>query len=54
MKAYNPKDWFKVLFDIQKSDTLWKLFPLMIFVAVYSLGIAYWEIEYLKLSEKAG
>jgi ion channel-forming bestrophin family protein len=53
MKAYNPKDWFKVLFDIQKSDTLWKLFPLMIFVAVYSLGIAYWEIEYLKLSEKS-
>ncbi|MFA6058515.1 MAG: bestrophin family protein [Taibaiella sp.] len=53
MKAYNPKDWFKVLFDIQKSDTLWKLFPLMIFVAIYSLGIAYWEIEYLKLSEKS-
>jgi putative membrane protein len=53
MKAYNPKDWFKVLFDIQKSDTLWKLFPLMLFVAVYSLGIAYWEIEYLKLSEKS-
>lgn len=53
MKAYNPKDWFKVLFDIQKSDTLWKLFPLMLFVAVYSLGIAYWEIEYLKLSENS-
>jgi putative membrane protein len=53
MKAYNPKDWFKVLFDIQKSDTLWKLFPLMLFVALYSLGIAYWEIEYLKLSENS-
>lgn len=51
MKAYNPKDWFKILFFFQKSDTLIKLFPLLIFIAAYSAGIAYWEIHYLKLSE---
>jgi putative membrane protein len=53
MKAYNPKEWFKVLFFIPKSDTLRILFPLMIFVAIFSAGIAWWEIEYLKLSEKS-
>ncbi len=53
MKAYNPKDWFRVLFFIHKSDTLWKLSPLMLFVFLYSLGIAYWEISYLKISDKS-
>lgn len=51
MKAYNPKEWYKILFFFQKSDTLIKLFPLLIFIAAYSVGIAYWEIHYLKLSE---
>jgi putative membrane protein len=50
MLIYNPKDWIKFLFRIHKSDTLRKLFPLMIFVALYSAAIAYWEMEYLHLS----
>lgn len=53
MQIYNPKDWFAVLFHIQKSDTLRMLFPYMIFVAAFSLGIAYWEIEYLHLSQSS-
>ncbi len=50
MQIYNPKDWYEVLFHIHKSDTLRKLFPYIIFVALFSAGIAYWEIEFLHLS----
>jgi len=53
MKAYNPKDWFRILFFIQKSDTLIRLAPLMTLIAVYSLGIAYVEDYVLKLSEES-
>lgn len=35
---------------MHRSDTARKLFPLILFVVLYSLGIAYWEIEYLHLS----
>lgn len=49
MKIYNPKDWFRGLTTIGSSDTLRKLWPLMLGIAVYCLLIAYWEINYLKL-----
>ncbi|SEN80516.1 putative membrane protein [bacterium A37T11] len=52
MIVYNPKDWFQALFSLQRSDTVRKLFPLILLIALYSGGIAFWEIEYLKLSEK--
>ncbi|HEX5024721.1 MAG TPA: bestrophin family ion channel [Agriterribacter sp.] len=50
MIIYNPKDWFSIVFQFHKSDTIRKLFPLMLLIAVYSGLIALWEIEYLKLS----
>ena len=53
MLIYNPKDWVHFLFRIHKSDTLRKLFPLMFFVFIFSVGVAYWEIEYLHLSDKS-
>jgi len=53
MLIYNPKDWLHFLFRLHQSDTLRKLFPLMIFVMIYSLAVAYWEIEYLHLSDKS-
>lgn len=49
MQIYNPKDWIKALTSANKSDTLRKLWPWMLAVAVYCLAIAYWEINYLKL-----
>lgn len=52
MEIYNNKSWFGV-FIIAKSDTIWKLFPLLLLVCFYSLGVAYWEIEHLHLSEKS-
>lgn len=51
MIVYNPKDWFHSTFSLHRSDTARKLFPLIMALAVYSAAIAYWELEYLKLSE---
>ncbi len=51
MLAYNPKDWFKIIFLMRKSDTASRLMPLLIFVAVYSSVIAFVEIRFLNLSE---
>src|ERR1700709_981607 len=53
MKAYNPKEWYKILFFIQKSDTLIRLFPLLVFVALYSVGVVYLEKHYLKMAEES-
>jgi putative membrane protein len=51
MISYNPKIWFTYIFRIRKSDTFSKLFPLIIFIALYSGIIAYLELEYFKLTE---
>lgn len=53
MIIYNPKDWFLFVFKIHKSDTLRKLAPLLLIIGLYSLGIAYWEMEYLHLSSNS-
>lgn len=53
MKAYNPKQWFKILFFIQKTDTLVRLAPVLIGVFAYTLGIAYLELEYLGLNKNS-
>lgn len=50
MLIYNPKNWFGTIFQFHKYDTVRKLTPLMCFMVVYSLVIAFWEIEYLHLS----
>jgi len=53
MKIYNPKEWFKAIFFIHKSDTLRALFPYLLLTAAYSGGIAYLELEVLNLSAKS-
>jgi putative membrane protein len=50
MIAYNPKDWFTFIFRVHKSDTVRKLFPMMVAIALYSWLIAYLELNHLKLS----
>lgn len=50
MIAYNPKDWFTFIFRLHKSDTVRKLFPMMIAIGLYSWLIAYIELNYLNLS----
>ncbi len=52
MIAYNPKDWFTFIFRLHKSDTVRRLFPMMIAIGVYSWLIGYLELTYVKLSSK--
>ncbi|NHE58729.1 bestrophin family protein [Cyclobacterium plantarum] len=51
MFYYNPKDWLNAIFRITKSDTIRTLMPSLVFMALYSWGIVYLEVYYLKLSE---
>nr|WP_068892394.1 bestrophin family ion channel [Pedobacter panaciterrae] len=51
MINYNPKDWFTFIFHIHKADTIRKLWPLMISVAIFSGIIAFLELNYLRLAE---
>lgn len=53
MLIYNPKDWFGIIFQFHKADTIRKLSPLMLFFMLYSLLIAFVEIGYLHLSDKS-
>lgn len=51
MIIYNPKEWLHAIFSFKGSDTARTLAPLLLIIAVYSGGIAFWELEYLNLSE---
>lgn len=53
MKVYNTKDWAQFVFLISRSDTLFKLAPMILFMLIYSLGVAYVEIHYFKVSEES-
>ena len=53
MKVYNPKDWLHTITYLTKSEQSKKIFPLLILVGLFSYGIAYLELEYLKLSDKS-
>lgn len=45
MKAYNPKDWSKLIFHFHKSDSFRMLLPAMIGLVVYSSVLTYLEVE---------
>jgi len=51
MISYNPKEWFSFIFKIHKADTVRKLAPMLIGIAIYSGGIAFLEMEYWNLSD---
>lgn len=53
MIPYNPKIWFDYIIRFRKSDTLRKLLPAILFIAVYCGIIAYLEIEYFKLEKNS-
>ncbi|AWO00417.1 hypothetical protein DLD77_01185 [Chitinophaga alhagiae] len=52
MINYNPKDWFTFIFRIHKADTVKRLFPMFVAIALYSAAIAWLELEVFRLSEK--
>ena len=53
MRVYDSKEWTSFIFRITKSDTVYKLYPYIIFIMIYSAIIAFIEIELLDLSDKA-
>lgn len=52
MRSYNPKEWSKIILDFHKSDTLRKLIPVLIGMAVYACIIAYVELHYISTARK--
>lgn len=53
MISYNPKDWLRFLFTLHRTDTVRQLFPLIVFIGIYSWGIVYLEANYLKLTQNS-
>lgn len=51
MITYNTKDWFTFIFRFHKADTLRKLTPMIIAIAIYTGLVAYLELEYLNWSK---
>ena len=50
MVSYNPKEWFTYIFRIHRADTIRKLAPLLLGMAIYSAIIAFLELEFWNLS----
>jgi ion channel-forming bestrophin family protein len=46
MITYNPKSWVKLIFHFTKGDTVALLWKELIFICVFTLGVAYIKIEY--------
>ncbi len=53
MIVYNPKEWFRSTLFFYNTDSFKRLLPYLILSALLSWGIAYYELEYLKLSDKS-
>ncbi|MEZ5016024.1 MAG: bestrophin family protein [Flavipsychrobacter sp.] len=47
MRIYNPKNWFGILFQFHKSDTLRKLSILILIISIYTALLSYIELNYL-------
>ncbi len=53
MVTYNPKDWLTPLLYFHKADTFRKLLPLLLILGLYTAGVNWLEIKYLKLSDSS-
>ena len=53
MRAYNTKNFLKILVSLHKTDTLKILFPTILLVGIYCYGVYYLEEEYLHLNSKS-
>ncbi len=47
MIKYNPKNWFKMIFAIHKSDTIRMLWKEMIYIGLFTLLVAFLVITYM-------
>lgn len=46
MITYNPKDWFRLIFQFHKSDTFRILLPTMALLGALTAGLAYVELHH--------
>ena len=46
MINYNPKDWFGLIFEFHKSDTMRKLMKILVVYGIFIFIITYIEINY--------
>lgn len=46
MIKYNPKSWIQLIFGFHKSDTFRILWKELIYISVFTIGVAYLEITY--------
>lgn len=53
MISYNPRDWFKLIFQFHKSDTFRILLPNMIVLGVFTGILVYLETDYYHVTFKA-
>ncbi|MFB9107493.1 bestrophin family protein [Flavobacterium gyeonganense] len=51
MISYNTKDWVTFIFRFHKSDTIRKLFSVMIIIGIYSAAVGYLEVQYFKIGK---
>lgn len=51
MIQYNPKDWISFIFRFHKSDTVRMLWPMMVLIALYATGVAFFERSILHLKD---
>jgi len=52
MISDHTKEWLGI-FRLHRSDTFRKLFPIIVFLCVYTAGITYLELTHLELSDKS-
>jgi putative membrane protein len=52
MITYDSSNWLRAL-ALHKSDTVRKLFPMLILVGLLTFAIGYWEVRYLKLGKES-
>ena len=52
MIEYNPKDWFGFLFRFHKADTVRKLLPILLSIALYAFLVVFVFHTLLKVGEK--
>jgi putative membrane protein len=51
MVKYNPKTWFNLIFHAYSAQVMKTLMPTLLFMAVYTAGVCYVMLDYLKLHE---
>ena len=53
LPTYSPQHWFTFLFRFNQTDTIRKLYPMIILICIYSGLVAYLEMEVWQLTEKS-